>query len=83
MIYWEWEIPDVYKEYIDELIKQEGLTLVDNLLEITELEDGVPREGATQTILDVYIWETAGHKVLYERIVDARILYLVSIERIR
>ena len=82
MTYWEWSIPDVYKEYIDELLKAGDSTLIDNLVKLTKLDDGAPIEGATQLILDVYLWETAGHNVLYERIVDARVLYLVSLEEI-
>lgn len=79
MKHWEWSIPELHLEYLDRLGVY-GYPLLRKLAEIQNSEDGMPNEGTTQIWPDVYLYEYGGQRIIYERIVANKILYLVDIE---
>jgi hypothetical protein len=45
-------------------------------------KDGIPREGCTHLDFNHYLWEVAGHLVLYTRLSGDRKLYITVIKPI-
>ena len=80
MRYWTWQIPQFYRETIIEL-GREGHPLYDEFRKLQDTESGTLPQ-AFEIYPGVFLWRNYGHHMIYERMPEARILILTSIERV-
>ena len=79
MKHWTWQIPEVHRAYLTEL-GVAGHPLYDDFRKVQYLESGaLPK--AFMIYPDVFLWRNYGHRLIYERLAEERILLLVSIDR--
>ena len=55
-------------------------SLVEAIEAVTHTEDGIPAEGCTYLAFNHYLWEVAGHLVLYTRLSLDHKLYVTVIK---
>jgi hypothetical protein len=55
-------------------------TVLQAIESIMQTQDGIPREGCTQLAFNHYLWEVAGHLVLYTRLSGDHKLYVTVIK---
>jgi hypothetical protein len=61
-------------------LRESGFVLRQVIRSLADTDDGVPAEEATQLEPDFYLWQVAGHLVVYQRSVDRRRLRILVIE---
>lgn len=79
MKYWTWQIPDDHRAYLAEL-GLAGHPLYEDFRKIQYAETGVLPQ-AFEIYREVLLWHNCGHRMIYERLAEERVLLLVSIER--
>lgn len=79
MKYWTWQIPLLYQEYVTQLGLDGHPLFADfRKMQFTETET-LPQ--AFEIHPDVFLWRNYGHRMIYERMPEERLLILASIER--
>ncbi len=76
---WTWQIPEIYLAYIVDL-GVEGHPLYLDFLKTRASEIGVLPQ-AYEIYPNVFLWRNHGHRMIYERLTQERMLLLTSIER--
>jgi hypothetical protein len=79
MKYWTWQIPEVYRAYLTELGMEEH-PLFEDFRKTQYIERGALPQ-AFEIYPDVFLWRNYGHRIIYERMTEERVLLLVSIDR--
>ena len=74
-----WQIPQLYREYITNLGREEH-PLYEDFRKIQYTENGMLPQ-TFEIYPHVFLWRNHGHRMIYERITEEQLLLLVSIER--
>lgn len=79
MKYWTWQIPELYQSYLVELGVAEHPLFAD-FRKMQYIESGTLPQ-AFEIHPNVFLWRNYGHRMIYERMLEERLLILASIER--
>ncbi|MFN8496138.1 MAG: hypothetical protein U0350_51575 [Caldilineaceae bacterium] len=79
MRYWTWQIPEIYVAYLTQLGLDDHPLYADFRKTQYIEQSFLPR--AFEIYPDVFLWRNHGHRLIYERLTNERVLLLTSIER--
>ncbi len=79
MKYWTWQIPDLFQEYIAELWRSNHPLYAD-ITKMQYTEQGMLPQ-TFEIHPNVFLWRNYSHRMIYERMPEAGLLILASIER--
>lgn len=79
MKYWKWQIPELYREYLIQLGREQH-PLFDDFRKLQYTETGtLPQTFEIYT--GVFLWRNYRHRIVYEKIPHKGLLVLVSLEQ--